>query len=129
MPTFAKFNYAEKMEYWALVWGTIVMALTGIILWAHNYILRNLSMQWIDISTAIHYYEAILATGAIVIWHFYAVIFDPDVYPIKWTFVTGHAPEHEIREEEPEAPAAPPPEAKVAETETGADTVVENKGS
>ena len=126
MPTFAKFNYAEKAEYWALVWGTIVMALTGIILWAHNYILRNLSMQWIDISTAIHYYEAILATGAIVIWHFYAVIFDPDVYPLKWTFLTGHAPEHEIREEEPEA-AAPPPAVK--SIGPNADTVVEKKES
>ena len=28
-PQFKRFNYAEKMEYWALVWGTFVMALTG----------------------------------------------------------------------------------------------------
>jgi formate dehydrogenase gamma subunit len=108
LPSFAKFNYAEKVEYWALVWGTIVMAITGIILWAHNFILKNLSTVWIDVTTAIHYYEAILATAAIVIWHFYAVIFDPDVYPLKWTFLTGRAPEHEVREEEPEP--APPPE-------------------
>jgi len=110
MPRFTKFNYAEKAEYWALVWGTMVMALTGIILWAHNYVLRNLSTVWIDVSTAIHYYEAILATAAIVIWHFYAVIFDPDVYPLKWTVLTGRAPEHEIREEEPETPPQPAPE-------------------
>jgi formate dehydrogenase gamma subunit len=109
MPTFAKFNYAEKAEYWALVWGTVVMALTGIILWAHNFVLKNLSTAWIDVATAIHYYEAILATGAIVIWHFYAVIFDPDVYPLKWTFLTGRAPEHEIREEEAEAAPEPSP--------------------
>ncbi len=51
------------------------------------------------ISTAIHFYEAILATAAIVIWHFYAVIFDPDIYPLKWTFLTGRAPEHEVREQ------------------------------
>ena len=85
------------------------MALTGIILWAHNYVLRNLSTVWIDVSTAIHYYEAILATAAIVIWHFYAVIFDPDVYPLKWTVLTGRAPEHEVREEEPQAPPSPAP--------------------
>ena len=54
----------------------------------------------LDVCTAIHYYEAILATFAILIWHFYWVIFDPDVYPLKWTFLTGRAPEHEIREEE-----------------------------
>jgi formate dehydrogenase gamma subunit len=102
MPQFTKFNYVEKAEYWALVWGTVVMAITGIILWVHNFVLRNLSTAWIDVATAIHYYEAILATAAIVIWHFYFVIFDPDVYPLKWTFLTGRAPEHEIREEEPE---------------------------
>ena len=128
MPTFAKFNYAEKMEYWALVWGTVVMALSGIILWAHNYVLEYLSTAWIDVSTAIHYYEAILATGAIVIWHFYAVIFDPDVYPLKWTFLTGRAPEHEIREEAPE-PVAQPPAVKSIGPKADADTVVEKKES
>jgi hypothetical protein len=63
--------------------------------------------------TAIHYYEAILATLAIVVWHFYAVIFDPDVYPLKWTLINGRAPEHEVREEEEEATpqAAPEPKA------------------
>jgi formate dehydrogenase gamma subunit len=126
MPTFAKFNYAEKAEYWALVWGTIVMALTGIILWAHNFILRNLSTVWIDVSTAIHFYEAILATGAIIIWHFYAVIFDPDIYPLKWTFLTGRAPEHEIREEAPE-PAATAPAVKTAGSESEPAPAVEHK--
>ncbi len=113
MPSFTKFNYAEKAEYWALVWGTIVMAATGIILWAHNSVLKYFSTAWIDVSTAIHYYEAILATGAIVVWHFYAVIFDPDVYPLKWTALTGRAPEHEVREDEPSA-ALPAPEAAAA---------------
>jgi hypothetical protein len=102
-PLYAKFNYAEKLEYWALVWGTVVMAVTGIVLWAHNFVLKYFPKLVIDVATAIHYYEAILATLAIVIWHFYAVIFDPDVYPLKWTFVGGRAPEHEVREEGEEA--------------------------
>ncbi len=106
-PRYAKFNYTEKIEYWSLVWGTIVMALTGILLWAHNFVLKYFSKTLLDVATAVHYYEAILATLAIVIWHFYAVIFDPEVYPLKWTFVNGRAPDHEVREEE-EAPGAEP---------------------
>ena len=74
--------------------------------------LEYLSKDWLDIATAVHYYEAILATLAIVIWHFYAVIFDPDVYPVKWTFVNGRAPEHEVREEEEEAASQAAPESK-----------------
>jgi formate dehydrogenase gamma subunit len=106
LPQYRKFNYAEKLEYWALVWGIVVMALTGILLWAHNWVLEYFPKVVLDIATAVHYYEAILATLAIVVWHFYAVIFDPDVYPMKWTFVNGRAPEHEVREEEEAAPPA-----------------------
>jgi formate dehydrogenase gamma subunit len=107
LPVYPKFNYAEKAEYWALVWGTIIMALTGTALWAHNLLLEYFPKWVTDVATAIHYFEAILATLAIVIWHFYAVIFDPDVYPLKWTFINGRAPEHEVREEEEERPSAP----------------------
>ena len=46
------------------------MALTGILLWAVNYTLAWLPKQWLDIATAVHFYEAILATLSIVVWHF-----------------------------------------------------------
>jgi spermidine synthase len=88
------------------------MAITGVLLWAHNLVLAYLPKTVLDICTAVHYYEAILATFAILIWHFYWVIFDPDVYPLKWTFLTGRSPAHEVREEEmgggtgPVAPSA-----------------------
>ena len=113
-PHYARFNYIEKAEYWALVWGTVVMAASGILLWAHDWVLAYLPypMSVLDVCTAIHFYEAVLATLAIVIWHFYAVIFDPDVYPLKWTFVSGRAPEHEARREAEETPATPAPHTK-----------------
>ena len=111
LPRYARFNYIEKAEYWALVWGTIVMAITGILLWAHDWVLAYLPgpMSILDVATAVHFYEAILATFSILLWHFYAVIFDPDVYPLKWTLLTGRAPEHEVREEGDEDPLPPPP--------------------
>jgi len=110
-PRYARFNYMEKAEYWALVWGTVVMAITGILLWAHDSVLAYLphALAVLEVTTAVHFYEAILATFSILIWHFYFVIFDPEVYPLKWTVLTGRAPEHEVREDEKEpAPPAPP---------------------
>jgi formate dehydrogenase gamma subunit len=100
LPRYRRFNYAEKAEYWALVWGTIVMAITGVLLWLNDWILAHLphSGTILAVSTAVHFYEAILATLAIVVWHFYAVIFDPEIYPIKWTLLTGRGPKHEVRE-------------------------------
>jgi len=98
-PEFARFNYAEKAEYWALVWGLIVMASTGTMLWAKVWVGNLLPRWWLDVATAIHLYEAILATLAIVVWHFYQVFFDPDVYPMNWTWWDGKMPVEHYSEE------------------------------
>jgi len=84
-------SYIEKAEYWAVAWGAIVMIASGLLLWANNLALRFLSKTWLDVATSIHFYEAVLATLAIVVWHFYSVIFDPDVYPLNTAFWTGHS--------------------------------------
>jgi formate dehydrogenase gamma subunit len=88
-PQFKRFNYAEKMEYWALVWGTFVMALTGLMAWFKVQFGAVLPGWTIDVAIAIHFYEAILATLAIIVWHFYMIIFDPDTYPMNWAWLDG----------------------------------------
>lgn len=98
-PEFARFNYAEKAEYWALVWGMFVMAGTGLMLWARVVVGNHLPRWWLDVATAIHFYEAILATLAILVWHFYQVFFDPDVYPMNWAWWDGKMTLHHYREE------------------------------
>jgi cytochrome b subunit of formate dehydrogenase len=82
-------GYIEKIEYWAVVWGTAVMAVTGIVLWANDWMLENLPKVWLDVATSLHFYEAVLATLAIVVWHLYSVIFDPEVYPMDPAWLTG----------------------------------------
>jgi len=98
-PQFGRFNYAEKVEYWAGMWGTIVMAITGAVIWFSVAVTNWVPRWWIDIATAIHFYEGVLATLAIIIWHFYQVIFDPDIYPISWTWLDGKISEHQQEEE------------------------------
>ena len=98
-PQFGRFNYAEKAEYWALVWGTALMGLTGIMLWAKVWVGDTLARWWVDVATAVHFYEAILATLAIVVWHFYQVFFDPDVYPMNWAWWDGKMPVENYRHE------------------------------
>jgi cytochrome b subunit of formate dehydrogenase len=98
-PQFGRFNYAEKAEYWALVWGTALMGLTGVMLWAKVWVGNTLARWWVDIATAVHFYEAILATLAIVVWHFYQVFLDPDVYPMNWAWWDGKMPLDQYRHE------------------------------
>jgi cytochrome b subunit of formate dehydrogenase len=88
-PQFKRFNYAEKMEYWALVWGTMVMAVTGVMIWAKVLFGNHLPRWVIDAATAVHFYEAILASLAILVWHFTMIIFDPEVYPMNWAWYDG----------------------------------------
>ena len=98
-PDFPRFNYAEKAEYWALVWGMFVMAGTGVMLWAKVSFGNHLPRWWLDVATAIHYYEAVLATLAIIVWHFYQVFLDPDVYPMNWAWWDGKMTLHQYQEE------------------------------
>ncbi|MCB0312348.1 MAG: cytochrome b/b6 domain-containing protein, partial [Calditrichaeota bacterium] len=100
-PRYDRFNYIEKSEYWALVWGTIVMTLTGFALWFENQSMAWFSKIFLDVFETIHYYEAWLAFLAIVVWHLYYVIFNPDVYPMNFTWITGKVSEAEMHHEHP----------------------------
>jgi cytochrome b subunit of formate dehydrogenase len=100
-PRFDRFSYIEKGEYWALIWGSVVMAVTGFALWFETGTLRWLPLWALDVATLVHYYEAWLATLAILVWHFYFVIFNPDVYPMNWTWLTGKISDEMLRHEHP----------------------------
>jgi len=100
-PRLGAFSYAEKAEYWAYLWGTALMAVTGFVLWFDDISLRNFPKWVSDAATAAHYYEAILATAAIVVWHFYLVIFDPEVYPMERAWLTGRVSAAHVRRYRP----------------------------
>lgn len=88
------YNYVHKAEYWALVWGTMVMGATGAVLWFNTFSLRYLPRWVIDLSTTVHYYEAILAALAVLIWHGYSTIFDPNHYPMDRLWLDGVSQHH-----------------------------------
>lgn len=88
-PEFDRHDYSEKMEYWALIWGTVIMSATGLVLWFPVQ-LANYAPAWIvKVSESIHFYEAILATLAILVWHFFFVILHPEEYPMSLSWLTG----------------------------------------
>jgi cytochrome b subunit of formate dehydrogenase len=101
-PRFDRFSYVEKAEYWALVWGTIIMIATGILLWFDNWFVQFLPKGVLDVSLVIHYWEAWLATLAILVWHMYSVIFSPSVYPMNPSWLTGTMPQEMYQHEHPE---------------------------
>lgn len=122
-PHGGKLSYIEKSEYLAFLWGSLIMALTGFLLWFENFTLRWFPKWMSDAATAVHFYEAILASLAILVWHFYWVMFDPAVYPMDTTWWSGRAPlSRALERGETEAPSAladpatdPPPEEPTAQ--------------
>ncbi len=94
-PHFEQYSYIEKAEYWALIWGSVVMIVTGAILTFENFFMQYLPKWGMDLATAIHFYEAILAVLAILVWHFYFVIFDPEAYPLNLNMFLGKVREKE----------------------------------
>lgn len=100
-PKFGRFSYIEKSEYWALVWGTIIMAFTGVVMWFDNTFMGLFTKLGWDIARTIHFYEAWLATLSIIVWHFYYVMFNPDTYPMNMAWLTGKLSESEMAEEHP----------------------------
>ena len=99
-PKPARYDYAEKAEYLALIWGTVVMILTGLALWFPDVVTRWSPGWLIEVSEVVHFYEAWLAFLAILVWHFFFVIFHPDEYPLNLTFLTGKITKHKVEERE-----------------------------
>ncbi len=70
---YGRYNYAEKAEYLAVVWGTAVMILTGFMMWNPIATTNILPGEAIPAAKVAHGGEATLAVLAIILWHFYHV--------------------------------------------------------
>lgn len=101
-PRFGRFSYIEKAEYWALVWGTVIMIITGLLLWFDNYVIAIFPKGVLDVALVIHYWEAWLATLAVLVWHLYSTVFNPHVYPMNPSWLTGRMPEDMYEHEHPD---------------------------
>ncbi len=88
-PRYEEFDYTEKAEYWAVVWGGIVMGITGFVLWFPTIITQFAPSWVVRAAELIHFYEAILASLAIVVFHLFFVIFHPEQYPMNLSWLTG----------------------------------------
>jgi cytochrome b subunit of formate dehydrogenase len=96
-PRMDRFTWEEKVEYWSLVWGTVIMIVTGFMLWNPIATARVLPGEWIPTAMVVHGGEALLAVLAVLVWHFYSVhlrSFNPSMF-------TGRMSEREMEEEHP----------------------------
>jgi cytochrome b subunit of formate dehydrogenase len=94
---YGRYSYAEKMEYLALIWGTVVMGLTGFMMWNPISTLRILPGEAVPAAKAAHGGEAVLAVLAIIVWHFYHV----HIKMFNKSMFTGTLTREEMEHEHP----------------------------
>jgi formate dehydrogenase gamma subunit len=97
MPKMGRYTFGEKVEYWAVVWGTIIMALTGFVLWNPIATTAILPGEFVPAAKAAHGGEAILAVLSILTWHLYNV----HIKEFNKSMFTGKIERHAMQEEHP----------------------------
>lgn len=72
-PHLPRFNFGEKAEYLAVVWGTLIMVATGFMMWNPVATAKWMPAEVVPSAKAAHGAEAVLAMLAIITWHMYNV--------------------------------------------------------
>lgn len=100
-PPFDKYDPFEKFEYLAVVWGSLVMVITGIMMWFFEFTFQILPKWTYDMARLIHGYEAILAFLAVILGHLYNVHLKPGVWPMNRVWLDGRMTAQELKDHHP----------------------------
>jgi cytochrome b subunit of formate dehydrogenase len=98
-PAFEHFTYWEKFDYWAVLWGTALMGVAGLVLWFPVAASRLLPGWMFNVALFVHGAEASLAIGFIFVVHFFNGHLRPGKFPMDLVIFTGSVPVDELRHE------------------------------
>lgn len=100
-PRFSRYTYYEKFDYWAVYWGCVIMIGTGLVLWFPGVAAKVVPWLTYELAAEIHADEAVLATLALLVWHFYNVHFNPSRFPGTLLWWHGRISRKEMLREHP----------------------------
>ena len=100
-PRFGRYDYRQKFEYWGLVFGALIMAVSGFILYFPIAISRLLPAELIPAAKVMHSNEALLAFLIVLVWHMAGAHLNPDVFPMDTSIFTGKIRKERLHHEHP----------------------------
>jgi len=100
-PRFGKYGYKEKFQYWGAAAGTVLVSITGFMLWAEGFSMIFLPKFVLDLAMVIHGYQGLLAFVILFFWHLYNVHLHPSVFPMNPSWITGKVSAEWLRQEHP----------------------------
>jgi cytochrome b subunit of formate dehydrogenase len=100
-PEFGRFTYLEKFDYFAEVWGLLVIGLSGLVMWFPARAAGVLPGWAVNAAVIFHSYEGLLAMGFLFSIHFFNTHLRPEVFPVDEVIFSGDLPLHEVRDRYP----------------------------
>jgi hypothetical protein len=101
-PQFDRYTYWEKFDYLSLGAGTVIIGVTGFMMWFPERTTQLVPGVFVNIALVIHSSEALLAMGVIFIFvHFFSAHLRPESFPIDKVIFTGTLPVDHYREDRP----------------------------
>ncbi|MHB9081610.1 MAG: cytochrome b/b6 domain-containing protein, partial [Pirellulaceae bacterium] len=101
-PTFERWAYWEKFDFFGATSDTILIGVTGLVLWFPNFFCLFLPGEAVNVAKVVHSTLALLATGFVFAIHFFGTHFRPDKFPMDVSVLTGIVSEEEMEHERPE---------------------------
>ncbi len=98
-PQYHRFDYRQKFEYIGLMFGSVVLIVTGLMLMFPSMVTKVLPGELVAVAARFHGYEATLAVLTILVWHMYSVIFKPGLFPADTSIFTGKISIERMKEE------------------------------
>jgi formate dehydrogenase subunit gamma len=98
-PKFGRYDYRQKFEYWGLIFGAFIMALSGFILYFPIFVSRVLPAELIPAAKVMHSAEALLAFLIVLIWHMAGAHLTPESFPMDTSIFTGKVRKEKLRRE------------------------------
>jgi cytochrome b subunit of formate dehydrogenase len=100
-PSYGRWTYWEKFDYFAVFWGIAVIGSTGLMLWFPEFFTQFIPGSFINVATIIHSDEALLAVGFIFTVHFFNTHLRPEKFPMDIVIFTGRMDLDEFRQDKP----------------------------
>ncbi len=95
-PRFGRYTWKQKFEYFGAGFGAVIMGFTGILMWNPFEAMKYFPIGFIQIANLFHTWEAVLASLAVFVGHFY------DEHFVRFpnlSWLTGNISEEEMRHE------------------------------
>ncbi len=100
-PQYDRYTYKEKFEYWGLVFGNVIMILSGFVLFFPVKVASLLPGEFIPVAKVFHSNEGLMAFFVITIWHIFNAHLNPDVFPFDTSMFTGKVSRERYEHEHP----------------------------